>query len=80
MRRVMALLIGAVVAVGFAPTAHAATPRADAYYVVTCDDGNSYEAVDAHAVELGGKAHAVAMFSQNTPFGLHCWLVGPFGS
>ena len=44
------------------------------------DDGNTYEAVDARAVERGGKEHAVELFSRNNPFGLTCWLEGPFTS
>jgi hypothetical protein len=81
MRKMAVSLIGAVMAVSFTTTAHAATtPRADRYYVVVCNDGNEYESVDAHAVEQGGKADAVALFSQNTPFGLTCWLEGPFVS
>ena len=74
MRKLAIPLIAGLVALGFAPTALAATPRADRYYVVKCNDGNEYEAVDARAVEQGGKAHAVALFSRNTPFGLTCWL------
>ncbi len=74
MRKLVIPLIACLVVLGFAPAAVAATPRADRYYVVVCDDGNEYEAVDAHAVEQGGKAHAVALFSQNTPLGLTCWL------
>jgi len=61
-------------------TAPAALARADAYYTVVCDDGNTYESVDARAVELGEKDGAVARFSNNTPLGLSCWLEGPFES
>ena len=67
-------LIAGLVSLGVAPAALADTPRADRYYIVTCSDGNEYEAVDAHAVEQGGKAYAVWLFSHNTPFGLTCWL------
>lgn len=43
-----------------APTALAGS-RADDYYTVFCD-GVPYESVDWHAVELGGKAEALARF------------------
>ena len=56
-------------------TAPAALARTDAYYTVVCD-GVAYESVDAHAVDLGHKDDAVALFSQNT--GLSCSLTGPF--
>lgn len=59
-------------------TAPAAFARQDAYYTVVCDDGNTYESVDARAVDIGHKDDAVVRFSENTPFGLTCWLEGPF--
>ena len=59
-------------------TAPAALARADAYYTVVCDDGNTYESVDAHAIEQGGKVGAIENFSTKTPFGLDCWPEGPF--
>lgn len=59
-------------------TAPAALARSDAYYTVVCNDGNSYESVDAHAIEQGGKAGAIDNFSTNTPLGLTCWPEGPF--
>jgi len=59
-------------------TAPAALARADAYYTVVCDDGNTYESVDAQAVDIGHKDDAVVRFSENTPLGLTCWLEGPF--
>jgi hypothetical protein len=59
-------------------TAPAALARADAYYTVVCDDGNTYESIDAHAIDLGHKDGAIANFSQNTPLGLLCWREGPF--
>jgi len=65
----MALLVG---------TAPAALARQDAYYTVVCDDGNTYESVDANAVDIGHKDDAVVRFSENTPFGLTCWLDDPF--
>lgn len=71
MRWLASVLITAALLMATAP---AALARADAYYTVVCDDGNTYESVDARAVDLGHKADAVANFSKNTPFGLHCWL------
>ena len=66
-----------------APTA-ALAQRADRYYQVVCFDeqGQRFEAesVDAHAVEQGGKGHAVELFSQNYPFRLTRSLEGPFTS
>jgi hypothetical protein len=58
-------------------TAPAALARADSSYTVVCDDGNTYESVDAHAVDIGHKDDAVVRFSENTPFGLTCWLEAP---
>ena len=77
MRKIAVPLVVGVLALGIAPTAFAATPRADTYYVVVCD-GSEYESVDARSVELGGKDDAVALFSQNYPFDLECSLDGPF--
>ena len=57
-------------------TAPAALARADAYYTVVCD-GVSYESVDAHAIEQGGKDDAVAHFGEK--HGVDCGLEGPFG-
>ena len=75
MKRFATLAAATLLVLAAAPTALA---RADAYYTVTCDDGNTYESVDARAVEQGGKRDAVANFSNNTPFGLTCRLEGPF--
>ena len=44
-------------------TAPAALARADPYYTVVCD-GVTYESVDAHAIEQGGKDAAVAHFGE----------------
>jgi hypothetical protein len=59
-------------------TAPAALAREDAYYTVVCDDGNTYESVDARAVDIGHKDDAVMNFSENTPLGLTCRPDGPF--
>jgi hypothetical protein len=52
-------------------TAPATLARADAYYTVVCDDGNTYESVDAHAIDQGGKDDAIVHFN-STPLGLTC--------
>jgi hypothetical protein len=56
-------------------TAPAASARADVYYTVVCD-GVSYESVDAHAIDQGGKDDAVAHFGEK--HGMSCGLEGPF--
>jgi hypothetical protein len=73
MKRIAVPLVAGILALGFTPSAFAATPRADRYYVVVCN-GTEYESVDAHAVELGGKALAVSLFSEHYPFQLQCSL------
>ena len=54
-----------------APSALAGPNRADSYYTVFCTDpdGNHVQAesVDAHAIEQGGKDHAIALFNANHP-------------
>jgi len=69
------LTAAAVVAasLGLASTAFAGS-RADTYYTVFCD-GIAFESVDAHAVEQGGKAAAVAKFPL-----AECELRGPFNN
>jgi hypothetical protein len=72
-----------VVLLASAPVA-LATPRADSYYEVWCTDADGNlvqaESVDAHAIEQGGKANAIELFSRNYPFGWTCWAMGPFSS
>jgi hypothetical protein len=77
MRKIAVSLIVAAMAVAVPTAASAAGPRAEAHYTVVCD-GIAYESVDAHAVELGGKAHAVDLFNEH--LGEQCSLEGPFGS
>ena len=77
MKRFVSLPIAVALVVIAAP---AALARADAYYTVVCNDGNVYESVDGRAVDQGHKDDAVRNFSENTPFGLTCWLEGPFTS
>ena len=57
-------------------TAPAAMARAEAYYTVVCD-GISYESVDAHSIEQGGKEAAVLAFGEK--HGMDCRVDGPFG-
>ena len=44
-------------------TAPAAMARAESYYTIVCD-GISYESVDGHAIEQGGKLAAVLHFGE----------------
>ena len=69
----LSIVVGALaLTLAIAP---AALARADAYYTVVCD-GISYESVDAHAIEQGGKDDAVAHFGET--HGMDCGLEGPF--
>jgi len=69
----LSIVVGALaLTLAIAP---AALARADAYYTVVCD-GISYESVDAHAIEQGGKDDAVAHFGEK--HGMDCGLEGPF--
>jgi hypothetical protein len=56
--------------------APAALARDDAYYTVVCD-GISYESVDAHAIEQGGKLDAVLHFGEKHD--MDCTVDPPFG-
>ena len=58
-------------------TAPATLARADTYYTVVCD-GISYESVDAHAIEQGGKYDAVLHFGEKHD--MDCDVVPPFGN
>jgi hypothetical protein len=64
-----------------APSALAGPSRADSYYTVMCIDpgGNQVQAesVDARAIQLGGKDHAIDLFNANHP-GWFCEATGPF--
>jgi hypothetical protein len=75
MKRFATLAATVVILLATAPAVFA---REDAYYTVVCDDGNTYESVDAHAIEQGGKVGAIDNFSTKTPLGLTCWPEGPF--
>jgi hypothetical protein len=69
----LSIVVGALaLTLAIAP---AALARADAYYTVVCD-GISYESVDVHAIEQGGKDDAVAHFGEK--HGMDCGLEGPF--
>jgi hypothetical protein len=56
-------------------TAPGALARDDAFYTVVCD-GVSYERVDAHAIEQGGKLDAVLHFGEKHD--MDCSVEGPF--
>jgi hypothetical protein len=56
-------------------SAPGALARDDAYWTVVCD-GVSYESVDAHAIEQGGKLDAVLHFGEKHD--MDCGIVGPF--
>jgi len=67
-----------------APSALAGPNRADSYYyTVFCIDpsGNEVQAesVDAHAIDQGGKRHAIDLFNANHP-DWSCEARGPFAS
>lgn len=83
MRKLLIPVLAATVLATWVPTAASAgDARQDAYYTVMCttDTGElvAAESVDAHAIEQGGKAAAIAHFSANYPFGWTCWFEGPF--
>jgi hypothetical protein len=67
---VLAAAVGALV-LASAPAALAGPNRADAYYTVFCTDPSGSdvvaESVDAHAIEQGGKDHAITLFNENHP-------------
>ena len=73
MKRLATLAAATLLLLTAAPAAMA---RADAYYTVVCD-GVSYESVDAHAIEQGGKLAAVLAFGAK--HGMDCRIDGPFG-
>jgi hypothetical protein len=69
----LSILVGALLVV--LATAPSTMAREDAYYTVVCD-GTSYESVDAHAIEQGGKLDAVIQFGEK--HGMSCGVEGPF--
>jgi hypothetical protein len=77
---VLAAAVGALVLTS-APSALAGPNRAESYYTVNCIDPNDQhvvaESVDAHAIEQGGKGHAIDNFNANHP-DWFCWAEGPF--
>jgi hypothetical protein len=85
MRRLMIPLVVSTALAVWAPGPASAKGqgRQDAYYEVWCttDTGElvQAESVDAHAIEQGGKGHAIENFNEHYPFGWTCWPVGPFG-
>ena len=56
-------------------SAPAVLARDEPYYTVVCD-GISYESVDAHAIEQGGKLDAVLHFGEKHD--MDCGIQGPF--
>ena len=72
MKRSMTVTAIALIVLATAPAAFA---RAEPYYSVVCH-GITYESVDAHAIEQGGKDDAVAHFGAK--HGMDCTLAGPF--
>ena len=72
MKRLMTMAAATLFVLVSAPAAMA---RTEAYYTVVCD-GIAYESVDAHAIEQGGKAAAVAHFGEK--HGQDCGVEGPF--
>jgi hypothetical protein len=84
MRRLALAVVTGALLMASAPIASASTPRADSYFEVWCLDtaGNliQAESIDAHAIQLGHKDDAIRLFTDNYPFGLTCWPVGPFTS
>ena len=85
MRKLLIPLAASAALAMWSPVAASAASqdhRQDAYYQVHCivlltGDEILSEAVDAHAIEQGGKAGAIANFSQHYPFGYSCWAEGP---
>ena len=72
MKRLATLAATTLLVLAAAPAAMA---RAEAYYTVVCD-GVSYESVDAHAIEQGGKEAAVIAFGDKHH--MDCRVDGPF--
>jgi hypothetical protein len=76
MRKLVIIVIAAATLVTTAGSAFAGDKRADTYYVVMCYDPTGAlvqaESVDAHAIDQGGKRHAIELFNANHP-GWFCW-------
>ena len=84
MRKILISMFAVATLVVPASSAAADAPRADRYYTVVCVDPANpdvpleAESIDAHAIEQGGKKHAIELFSANYPFHLDCTWEGPF--
>jgi len=78
MRILVIVLIVCVALVGTAGSAFAGDKRADAYYTVMCYDPTGAlveaESLDAHAIDQGGKGHAIDLFNAHHP-DWSCWPV-----
>jgi len=76
MRTILILVMTSVALVTTATSAIAGVKRADTHYVVTCYDPTGAlvqaESVDAHAIEQGGKAHAIDLFNAHH-LDWYCW-------
>ena len=76
MRTILILVVTSVALVTTATSAIAGEKRADGYYTVMCYDPTGTlvqaESVDAHAIEQGGKAHAIDLFNAHH-LDWHCW-------
>jgi hypothetical protein len=76
MRKILILALACVAMVTTAGSAFAGEKRADSYYTVMCYDPTGAlveaESVDAHAIEQGGKRHAIDLFNDNHP-DWYCW-------
>jgi hypothetical protein len=76
MRKIMIIVIACAMLVATGGTAFAGDKRVDTYYVVMCYDPTGAlvqaESVDAHAIEQGGKAHAIDLFNAHH-LDWHCW-------
>jgi hypothetical protein len=76
MRKILIFTVACVAMVTTAGSAFAGAKRADTYYTVMCFDPMGAlvqaESVDAHAIEQGGKRHAIDLFNANHP-GWYCW-------
>jgi hypothetical protein len=84
MRKILISMFAGAALLVPASAATADTPRVDRYYTVVCVDPANpdvtleAESIDAHAIEQGGKKHAIELFSANYPFHLDCTWEGPF--
>jgi hypothetical protein len=76
MRKIVVIVIACATLFGTAGSAFAGAKRADSYYTVMCFDPAGAlveaESVDAHAIDQGGKRHAIDLFNAHHP-DWYCW-------